>query len=44
MKIPERRQWRCSGVLSINFGQTPHYSGISSVEFEKVNAGWVGVW
>ena len=41
IKIPERRQWRRSGVFIINFKTyfTP-CSSVSIVNFEHVIAGW----
>ena len=39
MKIPERRQWRRSGIFIVNF---EHISQVVSVvNFEHVIAGWV---
>ena len=34
-------QWCCSGVFVINFGHFSHFSDVSIVDFEQVNAGWV---
>ena len=41
VKIPERRQWRRSGIFIVNFEHnfTP-FSTVSIVNFEQVNAGW----
>ena len=37
-KIPERRQWRRSGVFIVKF---EHISSVYTVNFEHVIAGWV---
>ena len=39
IKTPERRQWRRSGVFTVNLYFTP-CSSVSIVNFEHVNAGW----
>ena len=42
IKIPERRQWRRSGVFIVNSEQIfTHCSGVPIVYFEQVNANWV---
>ena len=41
IKIPERRQWRRSGISIVNFEHISHLcSSVSIVNFEQVNAGW----
>ena len=41
IKIPERRQWRRSGIFIVNFEHISHlFSSISIVNFEHVIAGW----
>ena len=37
LKTPERR---ISGVFNVNFEQISHCFGVSTVDFEQVNAGW----
>ena len=34
IKMPERRQWRRSGIFIVNFER------VSIVNFEQLNAGW----
>ena len=42
--IKERRQWRRSVIFIFNFEQISHCSGVSIIDFEQVNAGWVVLW
>ena len=42
VKIPERRQWRRSGIFIVNFEHNfTLCSSVSFVNFGQVNAGWV---
>ena len=41
VKTPECYRCRRSGVFIFNFKQIPHCSGVSIVDFERVNPGWV---
>ena len=42
IKIPERRQWRRSGISIVNFEHISHLcSSVSIVNFEHVITGWV---
>ena len=42
IKIPERRQWRRSGIFIVNFEHISHLSccTVSIINFEHVIAGW----
>ena len=40
IKTLERSQWH-HGVCIDNFEQTSHWSGVSVVELEQVNSGWI---
>ena len=42
MKTPERRQWRLSGVFTVNFEHIfAPFSSVSIDDFEQVNINWV---
>ena len=42
IQIPERRQWRRSGIFIVNFEHNfTLCSSVSFVNFGQVNAGWV---
>ena len=40
IKIPERRQWRRSGIFVVNFEHISPYSSVPIVNFEHVIVGW----
>ena len=40
-KTPERHLWRRSGVFCKLWAYSTDFSGVSIVEFEQVNVGWV---
>ena len=41
IKTPEQRHWHRSGVFILNFEYFTHCSGVSIVDFEQVNVGWI---
>ena len=44
IKTPKRSQWRCSGLLTVNFEHISHlFFSVSIVDFEQVNVCWVRV-
>ena len=38
-KIPERRQWRFSGIVVVNFEHISHLFSVSIVDLEQANVG-----
>ena len=40
--MPERRQWRRSGIFIVNFEHFTPCFNVSVVKFEHVIASWVG--
>ena len=41
INMPERRQWRCSGIFIVNVEHISLCSNVSIVNFEQINAAWV---
>ena len=42
IKTPKRRHWLCFDVFIVNFEHISHRCSRVFINFEQVNAGWVG--